>query len=163
MISYRLEQVGVTRLSDNLHITRDMPEWDEYRAWITAGNSPLPMEVPPVPLAAVKEAKIAEIEEAYQQAIQQPLSYMGHVFQADSGSQDTLTKTLTSLNAVGSVPDGFAWWDISNAPVSMTLTQLNGLAFAMLARGWGAFQHKQALKEAVRSAQTVDDVEIITW
>jgi hypothetical protein len=88
---------------------------------------------------------------------------MGHVFQADSASQDILTKTLTSLNAVGAVPDGFAWWDISNAPVPMTLAQLNGLAFAMLARGWEAFQHKQALKEAVRSAQIVDDVEIITW
>lgn len=162
-MSYRLEQVGVTRLSDNLHITRDMPEWDEYRVWIAAGNSPLPMDVPPVPLAAVKEAKIAEIEEAYQQAIQQPISYMGHVFQADSASQDILTKTLTSLNAVGAVPDGFAWWDISNVPVPMTLAQLNGLAFAMLARGWESFQHKQALKDAARAAQTVADVEAVAW
>jgi hypothetical protein len=107
--------------------------------------------------------KLAQLERAYETAVQQPVTYMGTTFQADTASQEILTKTLTALNPLGGVPQGFAWWAMDNSAVPMTLAELNGLAMAMLTQGWAAFQHKQAKKEAARDAQTVDDVNAVEW
>lgn len=109
-------------------------------------------------------AKIAQMEDAYAGAVQQPVSYMGTTFQADTGSQAILTSTLVALNAAGAVPVGFGWWDINNAKVPMTLPELNGLAGAMLAQGWAAFQNKQAKKDAVRApGATVEQINAVAW
>lgn len=46
---FQLAPRGVIRLSDQKTITRDMQEWEEYRAWIKAGNVPEPQPAPPGP------------------------------------------------------------------------------------------------------------------
>ena len=115
------------------------------------------------PIAQVRAEKLAQLERAYENAVQQPVAYMDTTFQADNDSQTILTKTLTSLNPFGGVPPGFAWWDSANNAVPMTLAELNGLAMAMLTQGWGAFQHKQAKKEAARDAPTVEAVNAVEW
>ena len=120
-------------------------------------------EVTAHPLPELKAAKIAQMETAYAGAVQQPVSYMGTTFQADTGSQAILTSTLVALNAAGAVPGGFGWWDINNAKVPMTLPELNGLAGAMLAQGWAAFQNKQAKKDAARAAATSGQVDAVAW
>lgn len=53
---YRLSSRGVLRIADGLAITRDMAEWQEYRAWLKAGNVPEPQPAPPGP-------KVAEVLE----------------------------------------------------------------------------------------------------
>jgi hypothetical protein len=143
----------------DLYTLVEAPEWVQLGDTYSNG-----LFVPkPKPIEQAKAEKLTELESAYDSAIQQPISYMGHTFQADADSQDILTKTLTALNAVGNVPTGFAWWDADNIAVSMTLAELNGLAMAMLNQGWAAFQNKQAKKALVRSAQTVDDVNSVVW
>jgi hypothetical protein len=60
-MTYRLAPIGVIRLADSLHITRDKPEWQDYRAWIKAGGAPEPMPIvaPPEPtLAELKKLRI---------------------------------------------------------------------------------------------------------
>jgi hypothetical protein len=47
--------------------------------------------------------------------------------------------------------------------VPMTFVQLQGLAGAMLAQGWAAFQNLQTRKIAVRDATTVAQVQAIIW
>lgn len=50
MMTYRLAPRGVIRLSDDLPITSDMIEWEDYRQWLKSGGTPEPMPViPPVP------------------------------------------------------------------------------------------------------------------
>ena len=51
-MSYRLAPRGVARLADNLLITRDMPEWEDYRAFLHAGNVPEAMPLPAGPSVA---------------------------------------------------------------------------------------------------------------
>ncbi|CAH1387011.1 DUF4376 domain-containing protein [Candidatus Nitrotoga sp. M5] len=48
-MSYRLAERGVIRLSDDLLITIDMPEWQDYREWIRMGGLPQPMAAPAGP------------------------------------------------------------------------------------------------------------------
>ena len=131
----------------------------QFHSWVNGAWA----EDTPAALAAAIEEKVADIEGWYQVALQAPIAYMGAVFQADETSQTLLTKSLTTLNAVGAVPVGFGWWDSSNALVSMTLLDLNGLAQAMLTRGWGAFQKKQTLKATARGMTSVAALTAIVW
>jgi hypothetical protein len=59
-MSYRLAPRGVVRLADTYLVTRDMPEWQVYRAWLHAGNVPQPMPQPPSPTVAGVLAKVKE-------------------------------------------------------------------------------------------------------
>ena len=110
-------------------------------------------------LAQAQAVQIALIEGAYQNAIQQPVTYMGATFQADASSQNVLAKSLFA----GSVPSGFFWLDASNNQVVMTFTQLQGLASAMLTQGHAAFAKKTGLKQQIRGATTVGAVQAIVW
>lgn len=118
---------------------------------------------PPKPLTTLKTEKIAQIDAAYNAAIQQDISYMGTTFQADEDSQSILTKTLVTLNGAGSAPADWAWKDANNNMVPMTLAETNGLAMAMLARGWPEFQLRDARKKAVAAATTDAEVAAVTW
>jgi len=112
-------------------------------------------------LSQAQTAQAAVLNNAYNNAIQQPVAYMGTAFQADAASQGTLNKALVALN--GQVPSGFYWVDANNNQVAMTFAQLQGLAAAMMAQGWAAFQHLQAQKAAVRAAATLAAVQAIVW
>lgn len=50
--AYQLAEVGVIRLYDSLLITRDMPEWEEYRIFLHGGLEPYPMPSPDEPTVA---------------------------------------------------------------------------------------------------------------
>jgi hypothetical protein len=107
-----------------------------------------------------RQTQLAVIGSAYDTAIQQPVAYMNTTFQADSSSQDVLTKCLVA----GSVPAGFYWLDANNAQVIMTFAQLQGLAGAILVQGQTAFAHLQAKKSAIKAVTTtVADVQAIVW
>lgn len=110
-------------------------------------------------LAQAQAAQIAAIEQSYQIAIEQPVSYMGTTFQADGDSRDVLSKVLVA----GAVPSGMFWLDATNVEVSMTFAQLQGLASVMLAQGQSAFAKKTGLKQQIRTATTVASVQAITW
>jgi len=106
-------------------------------------------------LSEVVAAKIAQLTKAYHAAIQQPVAYMGTTFQANTASQDMIAKSL----APDAVPGGFAWLDAENSSVPMTMAQLRGLAGAMLAQGWAAFQELQERKATVRAATTIAQID----
>ena len=110
-------------------------------------------------LASAKTAQISMLASAYNTAIQQSVSYMSTTFQADSTSQQTLTRCLVS----GSVPTGFYWLDANNVQVPMTFAQLQGLASAMLVQGQAAFTRLQTRKASVNGATTVSAVQAVVW
>jgi hypothetical protein len=115
--------------------------------------------ITPPSFADLQEAKMVELSAAYNVAIQLPVAYMGSTFQADSDSQDLLTKCLVA----GAVPTGFYWLDANNAQVPMTFAQLQGLAGTMLMQGQITFDNLQTKKTAVRAALTVADVQLVQW
>jgi len=128
---------------------------------ISEGESAI-LLAPPAP--TLKEAQSNQsdlLDSAYSDAIQQNITYLGSVFQADNSSQDTLIKALTVF--AGTVPAGFYWVDFNNNKVPMTFVQLQGLAQAMMARGWASFQKLTDLKEQIIKATTIDQVNLIVW
>jgi hypothetical protein len=122
---------------------------------------------PPIPdsvlIEQAKSAQISTLASAYNAAIQQPVSYMGTTFQADSDSQTKVIQVLAAMTPAGATPAGFYWVDAANDHVAMTLAQVQGLSQAMMAQGWAAFQHLQTRKTSVNAAATIPDVQAITF
>jgi hypothetical protein len=118
-------------------------------------------------VASVQQIQLALIDKAYDTAMQQPIAYMNTAFQADKDSQDLMNHAITGLQAIvaigGTVPADFAWYDVNNQPVPMTLVQLQGLFATGVANVNALFVHKQTQKAAIRAATTIADVTAISF
>jgi len=116
----------------------------------------------PTPTLAQAQTKQKSIiKTAYQTAITAPIAYMGTSFQADNTSQDILIKVLIGMQVAGATPSGFAWLDANNVPVPMTLTELQGLYGAILARGQIEFAKRLVAKNAIDVATTIAAIEAV--
>jgi len=119
-------------------------------------------------LAQAQAAQIATLTAAYQQAIQDPVSYTSKggvtkTYQADPGSVANLQNMLLAFGATQTVPSGFYWVAADNTQVPFTYADMQGLAQALGAQGAAAFQHLQTQKAAVKAATTVAEVQAVTW
>ena len=110
-------------------------------------------------LEEVRSKQISIIESAYITAKEAPITYAGHVFQADAGSVELMTQVASALPS-GS---GIGWYDIANIEVPLTDVQFAELRGAILMRGQPLFKKRRQLKDAINSATTVADVEAISW
>jgi hypothetical protein len=68
-------------------------------------------------LPEAKATKITQLTQAYNTAIQQPVSYMSTTFQADAGSVTNVQATLAGLSKAGATPTGFYWVSADNTQV----------------------------------------------
>jgi hypothetical protein len=114
-------------------------------------------------LPEAKATKITQLTQAYNTAIQQPVSYMSTTFQADAGSVTNVQATLAGLSKAGATPTGFYWVSADNTQVPFSYADIQGLAAAMLSQGWSAFAHLQAQKAIVNASSTVSAVQGVVW
>jgi hypothetical protein len=119
-------------------------------------------------LAQAQQAQLTTLTAAYQAAIAQPVSYTSKggitkTYQADPQSLSNLQNTLLGLQTAGATPSGFYWVAADNAQVPFIYADLQGLAAALLAPGWAAFQKLQTLKAEVNTATTVSAVQAVVW
>lgn len=105
--------------------------------------------------------QIRAIEEAYEAALDAPISYMTTQFQAEAESRMMISSVLVALG--GASPTGFGWHDINNTRIAMTFAQLQGLATTILLRGDPLFQQRQARKASIRAALTKSEIEAVIW
>jgi hypothetical protein len=119
-------------------------------------------------LAQVQASQIATLAAAYQAASQQSVTFttkagVTKTFQADASSQAIIQQSLAGYSGSQSVPTGFYWVSADNTLVPFVFSDLQGLAAAMIAQGWAAFQQLQTLKTQVISATTVAVVQAVVW
>lgn len=140
----------------------DLPSWPKG---MTAYTPPSPTTAQLV--EAAQTAQLALMDSSYLSAMQQPVAYMGTTFQADKASQSLMNDAITALQAIvatgGTVPANFAWYDINNSAVPMTLLQLQGLFATGSANVNSLFVHKMTQKAAIRAATTVSAVQAIVF
>ena len=148
-------------------------EWaNQAGAWYVVGGA-LTQTDPNAPtvaqlVAQAQAAQIVTLTQAYKSAIQQPVSYTSKggitkTYQADPPSGSNLQNAILGMQAAGVAPSGFYWVSADNTQVPFTFADLQGLAADLLAQGWAAFQHLQALKADVLAATTVSAVQAIVW
>lgn len=138
---------------------------------ITADASGHPVAVDPATMLSLPQAQAAQVAiltAAYQAAIAQLVTYttqdgMTKAFQAGAGSVANVTAALLGLSGAQATPAGFYWLSADNSRCPFTYADLQGLAAAMLAQWWSAFQHLQDRKTAVSAATSVTDALAISW
>jgi Domain of unknown function (DUF4376) len=166
MAAYQLTtSSAILRTSDGAVIPADPAnaDYQAYLAWVAAGGV-----ADSIPISQVQTNRIATLQAAYDAAIVVPVAYtsragVAKTYQADPASVANLQAALAGLGAAGATPTGFYWVAADNTQVPFTFADLQGLAAAMLAQGWAAFQHLQTQKAAVRAAATVADVQAVVW
>ena len=113
-------------------------------------------------LEQIKQEKKQKIEMIYSSKSQEPIEYQldstnNYTFQADSKSQDILTKVITFA------PLGFEvdWLDVDNNKVHLKLNELKELANLILTRNQELFVKKVILKKQVDSVSSADELKNI--
>lgn len=119
-------------------------------------------------LAAAQAAQIAAMATAYGLAIAQPVNFttaagVTKSFQADPQSVSNLQSMLAACTPAGKTPTGFYWVSADNTQVPFALADMQGLASAIGAQGWAAFQQLQARKATINAATSVTAVQAVTW
>lgn len=165
-MSYRLLSRGVLRLSDNLPITRDMPEWAEYRAHLLAGNTPLPMIPPPGPtLADIKATKRAEITAARNKAITSGFEYMGKSIDSDRDSVMAITGAAVAALAASAagLPYSVTWTCADDSTITLDANGVLGLAVGLAIYADAQHTKGRPLKDAIKASATDEEVAAIVW
>ena len=122
--------------------------------------------LPTLTLQQAQEAQIQALVKAYQSAIAQPVSYTSKggatkFYQADAQSIANLSQMMLAFVGTQILPTGFYWVCADNTKVPFVYADLQGLAAAMGAQGFAAFDSLQTKKAAVLSATTVQAVQAI--
>lgn len=107
--------------------------------------------------AELQEVKKQEIENYYNQAIQEPIEYNGNIFQADNKSVDAISSMILSE------PTSIEWLDINNEFVSMTLDEFKGLLSSIKSREQVLFKKKVELKKQIEECLDKDCLDKIQW
>jgi hypothetical protein len=162
-------------------ITEDAPlaEWQKHGDVVVAVNSDgtatksraaidMTEDEKALNLRTAKKDQISLLAGKYSTASQAPVQFttaggVEELFQADANSVANVQATLLGLSGVAKTPAGFYWVAANNTQVPFTYADVQGLAAAMLAQGWVAFQQLQARKAAVLAETTVAAVEAVTW
>ena len=113
-------------------------------------------------LAVAKTAKIAELKAARDAKELEPVLYAGHSFDFDSKSYERITAAIYALDLQGA-PSTINWTLADSSSVPVTANNLRGVIAAAAARSDALHTTYRALKAQVQAAETVDDVNNITW
>lgn len=132
--------------------------WADLQAWVADGG-----KIAPQPLGPLKEAARVRINAARDAAIAAGITFAAVVYDSDTASREALTATLTVLQPVGAVPQGFTWRAADNTDHALTLAQLQGLAAAMLDHGYAQHLKARQKKALIETAQSAAEVAAVVW
>lgn len=179
-MAYKLKETGVLRLSDGASIPEapDNRDWQEYQAWLEAGNTPLPMDEPT--LEQVRNEAIAQIN-----ALDNESAIGGDLIPGtDIMTVRYTTNTLEVLKWIeqkrpvehivggGSVlnPDDFPAADLEAAGYratsdpTMTISKMLELwevKWRSMAEGDSYRKTRREYLERLKAAQTVEEIQAI--
>lgn len=117
----------------------------------------------PVPnIEAVKAAKIAELKRIRDTKELEPVEFDGSSFDFDSKSYERITAAIYALDMQGTAAT-IAWTLADNGSTPVTAANLRGVIAAAAVRSDALHTQYRELKAAVLAAETVDEVDKITW
>lgn len=123
---------------------------------------PVPPEPEPPTLEEVKEQKINELKAVRDAKEMEPVLYAEHKFDFDSKSYERITAAIYALDLQGETST-INWTLADNSSTPVTANDLRGVIAAAAVRSDALHTAYRALKSQVQAAETVDDVNNITW
>lgn len=116
-------------------------------------------------IESFQKIKIKEIEEALFKAEFSELEYKGDVFWGRQKDRELLTQTISLIAIVlgGAVPDDFIWRSKNNVNHKFSLEDYKGLALAFANRTKDLAIKSWTLKEKIKNAKSIKELEEIKW
>ena len=123
---------------------------------------PVDPEPEPPTLEEVKEQKINELKAVRDFKEMEPVLYAARKFDFDSKSYERITAAIYALDMQGATST-INWTLADNGSTPVTANDLRGVIAAAAVRSDALHTTYRALKSQVQAAETVDDVNNITW
>lgn len=123
---------------------------------------PVPPEPEPPTLDDVKAQKINELKAVRDAKEMEPVLYAARKFDFDSKSYERITAAIYALDLQGETST-ISWTLADNSSTPVTANDLRGVIAAAAVRSDALHTAYRALKAQVQAAETVDDVNNITW
>lgn len=131
----------------------DGPTREAVKAWLAAGNTPLPADAPT--LDDVKDAKKAEIR-AYRDNLLLLTPFNGKLFQTDTNSK---IQIMVIAGQTTLLPSAAKWRTADNTYADMTLELFQQLMSAIMQREGAAFTNSSAHQDSVDALTDVAAVK----
>jgi len=107
----------------------------------------------------LRKLQIEQLTAASLEAEYEDISYDSRVWAADDSARYLLTQAL----AVGSVPVGMYWRDVTGTPHDVTYSYLQGLALEMAERALAIDEQLTSKMALVEAATTAAAIRAIVW
>lgn len=148
----------------------DMSSYTDCAIWCNANNATIEdkgeyyevVEIPPPSLEEVKGQKINELKSIRDFKELEPVLYAEHKFDFDSKSYERITAAIYALDMQGATST-INWTLADNGSIPVTANDLRGVIAAAAVRSDALHTAYRSLKAQVQAAETVDDVNNITW
>lgn len=148
-MTFLLAAIGVIDAVTGERIGLDSPRWQEYEAWIAAGNVPEPVAA----VAPSREALIADlwgaVKERREQCKAGGVEVGGYWFHTDVESR---LQWLGMRSEGGGLSIGLPWKTMSGAFVPITAQLVADVYAAIKSKEIAAFAHAEALRAELNAA-----------
>jgi hypothetical protein len=164
-MTYRLAEVGVTRIADDLHITRDMPEWGEYREFLRAGGVPEEMEpIVPQRWASLEQAKADAwaITRLRRDEIEASgFDFMGKTLDSDTRAVQRINTAVQAAQAALTIGEAFAirWTCMDGKGIDLDAIGMIGMPVALAMHANALHVTARAFRDRIDAAQDVAEIE----
>ncbi len=162
-MTYQLAEVGVIRLADGLHLTRDMPEWEDYRAWLRDGNTPEPMPEPPVDMDAERAAAWARCKERRDKLEASGFPYLGHPMDSDPRSVQRINTAVQAAQAAiaTGAPFGLGWTCMDGHVLPLDAAGMIGMPVALAIYANALHLAAREYKDRIAAAETPAELDAL--
>ena len=148
----------------------NMKDYTKIAIWCNKNNATIVdkgeyyevVAIPAPALEELKQAKINELKAIRDTKELEPVLYAKHKFDFDSKSYERITAAIYALDIPGAAPT-INWTLADNGSTPVTANNLRGVIAAAAARSDALHTTYRALKSQVQAAETVADVNNITW
>ena len=159
-----------TKFNKPLETQEQLEAYSQAAEWCNANNATIEdkgdyyevVAVPAPTLDEVKENKIAELKSIRDTKEVEPLQTSKGIFDYDDKSRDRLAIARQSLTDNPSV-ESIVWTTADNQRVAMTIADFAEINSMAAYRSNRLHVKYNDLKAEVNAAQTVEEVEAITW
>ncbi len=120
--------------------------------------------ITPKPLAEVKAAKLAQLEQAREAAERATVTVANKPYPATEAFQAQVSRQINQTNRGKPIAGAATAWRTANAePVTMTAVLLGQIEDAITAQRTAAWERFWTKFDAVQAATTSAEVDAVTW
>ena len=166
-MSYRLLPRGVLRIADNLHITPDMLEWEEYRQWRRDGGvaDPEIVIIPPrwTSLEAAQTDLWATTRNKRDSLEAGGFPYMGHPLDSDPRSVQRINTAVQAAQAAlqASQPFQIGWTCMDDHTLDLDAVAMISMPVALALTANALHVTAKAFKVRIHAATSIEEIETI--